>query len=215
MIPLRFAGGLLNPPGNLQTLRQTTGLGSAMMIGKLIQRTRKARRLSGDKLALRCNVSPSCIYRWEREDYILPKHLPLLARSLSIALKTLQAKNGPRQWRGRVGRGAVVIGTLRFIAITSAYKTGEPLADIQARFDCSEVTVVRYARLAKLPKRPHHLPADIRAAVIADYKDTKMTVINIARAHGVSMGYVSRVAREAGFARFKRKPTGGGRPLRP
>ena len=93
----------------------------------------------------------------------------------------------------------------RYVIITRAYAAGQPIEDIQKRFGASRRTVLRYARLAELPKRPKHFPAEIRAAVISDYKD-KMPVADIARLHDVSPAYVSKLAREEGISRYEQQP---------
>jgi hypothetical protein len=93
----------------------------------------------------------------------------------------------------------------RYIVITRAYKAGKPVRDIENKYGCSRGTVLRYARLAELPKRPKHFPAEIRAGVIKDYK-AKMAVADIAKLHDVSPAYVSKVAREEGISRYEPRP---------
>src|SRR5260370_40700184 len=57
-----------------------------------------------------------------------------------------------------------------YVVCTRAYKNGQSVRDIETKYGCSAHTVLRYARMAELPKRPKHFPAQIRGAVIADYK---------------------------------------------
>lgn len=93
----------------------------------------------------------------------------------------------------------------RFVAITRAYKSGQAVREIEAEYGCARSTVLRYARLADLPTRPKHFPADVRKAVIADYK-AEVPVATIASQHGVSPAYVSKVAREEGISRYAPRP---------
>ncbi|WP_334425559.1 hypothetical protein [Bradyrhizobium sp. AZCC 1620] len=95
---------------------------------------------------------------------------------------------------------------LRYVAITRAYRAGAPVQVIEDKYGCSRSTVLRYARLAELPKRPKHFDTDVRAAVIADYKAGKMSVAQIAAAHDVSQAYVSKTAREEGISRYAPRP---------
>ncbi len=90
---------------------------------------------------------------------------------------------------------------VRFVVITRAYAKGAPVQDIVTQYGCTRGTVLRYARLAGLPKRPKHFPAEIRAAVIRDYK-AKVPVAEIAKLHKVSQAYVSRSAKEEGISRY-------------
>jgi uncharacterized protein YerC len=94
----------------------------------------------------------------------------------------------------------------RFVAVTRAYQNGEPLKKIEDRFGCSRQTINRYARMSELPVRPKHFPADIRAAVIHDYKNSKLQVVQIAERNGVSPAYVSKIAREEGISRYEPRP---------
>lgn len=94
----------------------------------------------------------------------------------------------------------------RYIAITRAYKGGQPVKDIHQKYGCSPQTVLRYARLADLPKRAKHLPEEIRKAVLADYKNNELSVIQIAGLHDVSPAYVSKIAREEGISRYAPRP---------
>lgn len=93
----------------------------------------------------------------------------------------------------------------RYVVITRAYKAGKPVRDIEGKYGCSRGTVLRYARMAELPKRPKHLPDEIRKAVIKDYK-AEVPVAMIAKLHDVSPAYVSKTAREEGISRYERRP---------
>lgn len=94
----------------------------------------------------------------------------------------------------------------RYIAVTRAYKDGMPVSKIIDRYGCSPQTINRYARMADLPKRPKHFPANIRKAVIADYKNEKLSVAQIAERNSVSPAYVSKLAREEGISRYEPRP---------
>lgn len=96
---------------------------------------------------------------------------------------------------------------IRYVVITRAYKAGKPVRDIEGKYGCSRGTVLRYARMAEIPKRPKHFPKEIRNAVIADYKNPKtIPVAEIAKLHDVSPAYVSKVAREEGISRYEPRP---------
>lgn len=96
----------------------------------------------------------------------------------------------------------------RYIQITRAYRGGQAVKGIEDKYGCSRGTILRYARMADLPKRPKHLPKDIRAAVIADYKrdNPVLPVVTIAELHDVSPAYVSKIAREEGISRYAPRP---------
>lgn len=94
----------------------------------------------------------------------------------------------------------------RFVAVTRAYQNGEPVRKIEERFGCSRQTINRYARMSELPTRPKHFPDDIRRAVIRDYKNKCLSVIQIAELNSVSPAYVSKVAREEGISRYEPRP---------
>lgn len=88
----------------------------------------------------------------------------------------------------------------RYVIITRAYKAGKPVRDIETKYGCSRGTVLRYARMAELPKRPKHLPLEIRAAVLKDYR-AGMPIADIAKLHDVSPAYVSKTANDEGIGR--------------
>jgi hypothetical protein len=93
----------------------------------------------------------------------------------------------------------------RYVVVTRAYQKGEDVNRIASRFGCTRGTVLRYARMAELPKRPKHFAIDVRRAVIRDYK-ADMPVADIARLHEVSPAYVSKVAREERISRYAPRP---------
>lgn len=92
----------------------------------------------------------------------------------------------------------------RFVKIVEAYEARQPVALIEREFQCSKSTVLRYARLAQLDKRPKCFPADLKRAVLADV-EAKVPFADIVRLHGVSQAYVSKVAKAAGLNRYKNK----------
>ena len=63
-------------------------------IGKLIKASREKRKMSVPALAVLCNVTRGRIYQWEKQRFILPKQLPLLAAALLIRLTELEYENG-------------------------------------------------------------------------------------------------------------------------
>lgn len=95
---------------------------------------------------------------------------------------------------------------VRFITITNAYRRGQPIRDIEAKYGCSRQTVLRYARLAELPKRERGFDPNIRSAVIALYLDGK-PIAQIQAQLGVSQAYISKTATEEGINRrvFKKR----------
>lgn len=88
----------------------------------------------------------------------------------------------------------------RYVKIARAYKAGKPVRDIETEYGCSRHTVLRYARMADLPKRPKHFPEEIRRGVIAMYQQKK-PIAEIAARFGVSQAYVSKTATEEGINR--------------
>lgn len=94
---------------------------------------------------------------------------------------------------------------VRCIAVTRAYAAGQPVKDIEEKYGCSKNTILRYARSADLPKRPRHLPPEIKEAVLADYK-AGVPVASIAALHEVSPAFVSHAARKAGISRYQPRP---------
>jgi len=92
----------------------------------------------------------------------------------------------------------------RFVAVANEYRRGRPVGDIQAEFGCSRGTVLRYARMAELPKRPKGFDPEVRRAVLAMYEQRK-PIAEISAALGVSQAYISKTATEEGINRHKFK----------
>lgn len=88
----------------------------------------------------------------------------------------------------------------RYVVIVTAYRRGKPVRDIETVYGCSRQTVLRYARMAGLPKRPKHFDPDIRRAVIVMYQQKK-PIAEIQARLGVSQAYVSKTATEEGINR--------------
>lgn len=90
----------------------------------------------------------------------------------------------------------------RYVKIVRDYKAGVMISDIEARYGCSRSTVLRYARMAGLPKRPKSNDPERRAKIIALAK-TGIPQKEIAKACQCSVSLVSIVEHEAGLARYK------------
>lgn len=88
----------------------------------------------------------------------------------------------------------------RFVVIANAYRRGQPVRDIEAKYGCSRNTVLRYARLCGLPKRDRGFESGIRDAVIALYVQGK-PISQIQAQLGVSQAYISKTATEEGINR--------------
>lgn len=88
----------------------------------------------------------------------------------------------------------------RFLVIVKAYKRGMPVRDIEEQYGCSKQTVLRYARLAGLPRRDRGFDPTVRRAVIAAYKLGK-PIAEIQARFGVSQAYISKTATEEGINR--------------
>ena len=91
----------------------------------------------------------------------------------------------------------------RFLRIVNAYRLGKPVQDIVAGYGCSRSTVLRYARLAGLEKRPKGFDPDLRNAVIALYRQGA-PIAQIQAQLGVSQAYISKTATEEGINRYRR-----------
>jgi hypothetical protein len=91
---------------------------------------------------------------------------------------------------------------VRFVKIVNDYKTGVMVKDIEARYGCSHNTVMRYARMANLPKRPKSDDPGRRAKIIAMAKSGGMSQKEIAAACNCSVALVSIVEHEAGLNRY-------------
>jgi DNA-binding transcriptional regulator YiaG len=62
-------------------------------IGQVIKTARVKLNLKAEDIAKACNVSRSVVYKWEAEDYVLPKNLPALASALQLSRARLEAIN--------------------------------------------------------------------------------------------------------------------------
>lgn len=90
----------------------------------------------------------------------------------------------------------------RFPRVVADYKSNMPVADIAAKYGCSRGTVMRYARMAGLDKRPRTDDPKRRPGIIAMYQQGK-PVAEIAAWFGVSESLVSKIASEEGINRRK------------
>lgn len=91
----------------------------------------------------------------------------------------------------------------RYVSVINAYKSGMPIADIEAKFGCTKRTIYDYVERANVHRRSFK-PEEIRLAVIRDYK-AKIPVAKIADLHSVSIRFVHETARKAGLRRNKIK----------
>jgi DNA invertase Pin-like site-specific DNA recombinase len=89
----------------------------------------------------------------------------------------------------------------RFVEIITAYRAGQRIDDIVRDYGCTKSTVLRYARVMGLPKRPKHFEVRKRNRVIRLYR-LKVPVAEIARRCECSPAYVSKVAKEEGIGRY-------------
>jgi hypothetical protein len=127
---------------------------------------------------------------------------------LQAAADYIRTSRAPKALRELVARVRRIITfaeehanrPVRYIRVTAAYKLGKPVKDIVAEYGCCRGTVLRYARLAGLPKRPKHFDADVRNAVIAMYRDGR-PLAEISARLGVSQAYISKTATEEGINR--------------
>jgi len=87
----------------------------------------------------------------------------------------------------------------RFPKVVDDYRAGVPVADIEAKYGCSKHTVLRYARMAGLEKRPKG-DADRRRGIVALYQQG-LPIATIAARMGVSQALVSKTATEEGINR--------------
>ncbi len=92
---------------------------------------------------------------------------------------------------------------VRFLRVVRAYRNGKLVKDIESEYGCSRQTVLRYARLAGLPKRPKTDDPERRAKIIKLSKAGGMSQIQIAKACNCSVALVSIVEHEAGLKRYK------------
>lgn len=91
----------------------------------------------------------------------------------------------------------------RFLQIVSAYEKNVPIKDIIEEHKCSRNTVLRYARMAGLPKREKHFDDSIRTQAITLLK-AGAPLKEIAKTLKVSEAYVSLVAKDNGLSRRKK-----------
>lgn len=94
---------------------------------------------------------------------------------------------------------------VRFLRVVKAYRNGMPVRDIEAEYGCSKHTVLRYARMAGLPKRSKSDDPERRAKIIKLSKTGGMSQKEIATACNCSVSLVSIVEHEAGLKRYNRE----------
>lgn len=85
----------------------------------------------------------------------------------------------------------------RYVEVVKAYRNGDRIDDIAAKFGCSKGTVHRYARMAGL-FRPKE--SNVRSGILAMYQQGK-PISEIAAFFGVSIALVSKYANAAGIGR--------------
>jgi hypothetical protein len=135
--------------------------------------------------------------------------------TLSIAAEYLRTSKAPRPFFTFVAQIKRIFTftqeranrLVRYVEIMRAYKRGALVQDIVGKYGCSKSTVLRYARIADLPKRPRHFDPKIRAATIALYRQGK-PIAEIQARLGVSQAYISKTATEEGINRrkFSKRP---------
>lgn len=94
---------------------------------------------------------------------------------------------------------------VRYVKIVCDYKSGVLVRDIEARYGCSHNTVMRYARLAELPKRAKSDDPERRAKIVALAKKGGLSQKQIAEACRCSVALVSMVEHEAGLNRYGKR----------
>lgn len=92
----------------------------------------------------------------------------------------------------------------RFVRVVQDYKDGMPVRDIETKYGCSRQTILRYARLAGLPKRPKPSFAEKAPAALA-LLDQNKPLAEIAARLGTSQAWVSYLAKAHGKSRYPRK----------
>lgn len=92
---------------------------------------------------------------------------------------------------------------IRYVQITRAYKANEPINKIAEKYGCDKTTVMRYARMAGLPKRPKHFPKHIKEAVLKDCKKG-LPIKVISELHNVSQAYISMLEKENNISRRRK-----------
>lgn len=91
---------------------------------------------------------------------------------------------------------------VRFFNVLNAYKLGKPVNDIEKQYGCTKSTILRYARLAGLEKRPRGVSTEVREKVIALYR-LGLPIAQIQAQCGVSQAYISTLAVKEGISRYK------------
>lgn len=91
---------------------------------------------------------------------------------------------------------------VRYVRIVHAYRNGMIVTDIANQYGCSRSTVLRYARMAGLPKRPKTDDPERRAKIIRLSKQGGLSQKEIAKACNCSVTLVSIVEHEAGLNRY-------------
>jgi len=86
----------------------------------------------------------------------------------------------------------------RTLEIIIMYLNGVPIDKITDTFKMSRGQVLRYARLAGLPKRPKGFDPEIKAKTLKLYKDG-MSLKRISARLGVSEAYISKTAHAEGL----------------
>ena len=92
---------------------------------------------------------------------------------------------------------------VRFLRIVKAYENGMMVKDIEAEYGCSKNTVLRYARMADLSKRPKTNDPERKAKIIKLSKQGKSQK-EIAKECNCSVSLVSITEHEAGLKRYKK-----------
>jgi hypothetical protein len=126
-------------------------------------------------------------------DYIVKGHAPKILLNILKNIKSVFTFTQERANRVK-----------RFVRIINAYKAGVAIIKIEEDYGCTKSTVLRYARLAGLPKRDRGFDPDIKIATLLLYKDG-LPISQISAQLGVSQAYVSKTASEAGINRRKFK----------
>jgi transposase-like protein len=140
-------------------------------------------------------------------------HKPAITRprhTLSTTATYIKTRRAPRGFRELLAKISKTLDfpderanrLKRFIEIIAAYQDGQPVAEIERDHGCTRSTILRYARIMGLPKRPKHFDIDRRQRVIRLYKH-KVPVAEIARRCGCSQAYVSKTATEEGINRHR------------
>lgn len=140
--------------------------------------------------------------------------------TLTVAARLLTSR-GPRHVRALIAKISRTFDfpteranrLKRFIEIAIAYKAGHAVETIRDSHGCTRSTILRYARIANLPKRPKHFAVDVRTRVIRLYKARK-PVAEIAARCGVSPAYVSKTATEEGINRKPQRRRKAARVMR-